>query len=175
MWALLSLQLFDFMQVLRQVTRENPCCKILEDVMRQRKPAEKLKLGDFAGDKHFMLNLPLLIVDIKEYLVGRRVVQLENVANSYLSNSIEYMQACKAYQSNLLRSHLQEILKDTRILQDKPAFRMAQGDTVKLVSHHHSMAVPDLVKQLDGSKTHRLEHVNEYWKQSNQMVTEFVG
>ena len=175
MRAVLSVPPAEFVKSLRQITKNNPWCDAIERVLRSD---QEIKESSFSGtpiDQKLLLNLPLMCVDLKEYLIQRRISQLERAKEGYLAESVGYMKSCKQFQSVAVKSNLKDVLKDRSYLEKVPRFALSKGETVKLLQRNFNRRVPYLVDRSETHKTFKLETVNDYWKESNQMVSEFIG
>jgi len=161
------------LEVLTQVTRNNPCCEVVADLVKSKRDLLSLPFELFLN-RRLILNLPLMIVDLKEYLLERRISKLEHGSKEYLSNSIDYMRACKNYQSRSLANNLQAALKsrDTDIGNDLQ--QVANGETMKYLSRRNRQNLNVLMKEMETSKAVKIDKVNEYWRESNQIVAGFV-
>ena len=155
------------------MTRSNPCCEVLTDLLKSKRDLGSLPFELFL-DRKLILNLPLMIVDLKEYLLERRITRLEYGSKEYLSNSIDYMRACKNYQSRYLQNNLQDVLNDKTKDSHLPLLKLAKTDVSKYVVPKNKESLPTLVQESDSSPDLRLDKVNDYWKKSNGLVSQFV-
>ena len=126
-------------------------------------------------DPKLMQNLSLMIVDLKEYLLQKRMVKLEFVSKEYLSNSIDYMRACKNYQSRYLQNNLQDVLQGKTKESHLPLLKLAKTDVSKYVSPKNKESLPGMIQDSDSYPELRLGKVNDYWKKSNGLVSQFVS
>ena len=155
------------------MTRSNPCCEVLTDLLKSKRDLGSLPFELFL-DRKLILNLPLMIVDLKEYLLERRITRLEYGSKEYLSNSIDYMRACKNYQSNSLANNLQTALKSGVSGKDNDLLQVSNGETLKYLSKRHNQSLLNQMKELEASKAVKIDKVNEYWRESNQLVASYV-
>ena len=172
--ALFPVTLEEFVDLLGGVTRNNPCAALLGKFLREGKEPSEIRVGVFLPDPQLKQNLPLMLADLKEFLIERRVSLLEHLAKSYLSNSVEFMKSSKLYQSALIKRELMKILQDRESIQSHPEFKLTGNDSIKLVGLHHNHRIQDLVTESDSSKVMKLDKVNEYWKESNTMINDFL-
>ena len=156
------------------MTRSNPCCEVLTDLLKSKRDLGSLPFELFL-DRKLILNLPLMIVDLKEYLLERRITRLEYGSKEYLSNSIDYMRACKNYQSKATLNYLQDAIKaDNSKVFDSELFAVSRGETVKYLSKQYKPYLSRLVQGSEASEEVRLDKVNAYWKKSNELVSEVL-
>jgi hypothetical protein len=160
--------------VLLTITKHNPCCKVIESVYKSTGSIHNITVEDFQDPK-LMQNLSLMITDLKEYLLQKRMFKLEFVSKEYLSNSIDYMKACKNYQSRYLQNNLQDVLLDKTKESHLPLLKLAKTDVSKYVTPKNKESLPNLVHDSDSSPDLRLDKVNDYWKKSNGLVSQFVN
>ena len=173
--ALFMMPVDEFVDMVGNITRNNPCCTLLGRFLKEHNnDIADIKVSVFAADTQMKQNIPLMLADIKEFLIERRVTLLEHLAKSYLSNSVEFMKSSKFYQSALVKKELMKILKDREFIQGDPQFKLTTTDTVRMVGWHHNQRLQDIVGEFDSSKILKLDKVNEYWKESNQMINEFL-
>ena len=164
----------EIISVLLTITKHNPCCKIIENVYRSTGSLHGIDVENFQDPK-LMQNLSLMIVDLKEYLLQKRMVKLEFVSKEYLSNSIDYMRACKNYQSKATLNHLQEAIKsDNRKVFESELFAVSRGETVKYLSKQYKPYLSRMLKESEAVGDVKLDQVNAYWKQSNELVSEVL-
>ena len=163
----------EIISVLLMITKHNPCCRVVENVYKATGNLHDIAVENFQDPK-LMQNLSLMIIDLKEYLLLKRMVKLEFVSKEYLSNSIDYMRACKNYQSRYLQNNLQDVLNDKTKDSHLPLLKLAKTDVSKYVVPKNKESLPTLVQESDSSPDLRLDKVNDYWKKSNGLVSQFV-
>ena len=195
-------------QNLKSITKNNPICGIVKKVFdSSSSPNDSLmsKLSNLSSslnlecflNKRMIQNLPLMIVDLKDYLIQRRVTKLEQTSKDFLTNSIDYMKACRNYQSSYLLKNLQEELirnkmrgensteesnqihienpKESDTLHHKQIVNMINTEIVESLGRkHHKRNLSDMIRESDKNMVTRLDKVNEYWKDSNIIVSRFV-
>lgn len=170
--AVLNASDVEFIKILKLITKNNPWCDVISKILKSGKEIKEANFQHVTIDQRLRLNLPLICVDLKEYLIDRRVSQLERSKVRYLSESVNYMDSCKKFQSFAVKENLQKVLKDQEALEQFPNFDVAKGESIKLLQTNFNRRLPNIVKASEASRTFKLESVNDYWKEANYMVAE---
>ena len=120
-----------------------------------------------------MQNLSLMIVDLKEYLLQKRMSKLDFVSKDFLTNSIDYMKACRNYQSRYLHNNIQKAIRHQIHPTDERIIEVARSNTTKLIQPRNFDSLPKIIQENDMNMSLKLDKVNDYWKKSNDIVTSF--
>lgn len=155
----------DFIETLRTITKNNPWCSELERLMRKGEVFGLAIRKDIRLTKTLYHNLPLLIVDLNQYLISRRNRQQEHLKKDYLQKSIDVVNAGFKYRSSWMNKNMQKMLVSQ---PDGEAMDVARGEGCRLIKRGGLNNYAEKIKRF------RLEHVAGYWVEANQMVRRLV-
>lgn len=151
-----------FVELLVSISKNNPWCLALEQFLNSGNKFKLEKMEQIPIDQSLLLNLPLMLTDLNEYLITRREDHQNKLRKSYFEKSIDYLHAGEKIRS--------------KIMQQMPTAALSGNatSTVADVAGGGAMFKPRKARRIHDIRAMRFKSVNSYWIESNEMVTKFV-
>ena len=108
-------------KALKSLTRENPCCRSLEQIILRGKPLPIITKNTFE-EEDLLLNLPLLLHDIHEFILERHNQNQEANVRQYKQNISSLKRASLLYRNSKLNNNRIEALHHPEKMLEDPAF-----------------------------------------------------
>lgn len=150
--------------LLKNITKNNPWCQAVDKFLRSGNQFKNESFGYLPIDQNLLKNLPLMLIDLKEYLITQREDHLAKTRGAYLQKSIDYLKAGERLR--------------TTVMKLTPAEAVA-GRVSSIAADISSGGLCNLIKVTQHTKGQtlkamRLEAVDGYWIEASEMVTKFV-
>ena len=80
----------EFIESLKIITKNNPWCEIFRGILEKKIELKVEIMKNVYLDQKLLLNLPLICVDLKTYLIEKRAINLEQAKKEYISGASEF-------------------------------------------------------------------------------------
>lgn len=158
---------------LRDVTKDNICCEFLSPFIQSIGSVDSISMKIFMVNKDIIHNLPIILNDLKEYLMKRQDDILHSEASNFKGTVMELQNASTDFKTTFISNHwsllakkrisVPDVVKEVKPVDIQNFFPLTQ----------HLRLVNDM-DQMDESKL-KLTHMSDYWKTRIRHTAEFLG
>lgn len=158
---------------LRDVTKDNISCEFLSPFIQSIGSVDSISMKIFMVNKDIIHNLPIILNDLKEYLMKRQDEILESEASKFKGTVMELQNASTDFKTTFISTHwylvakkrisVPDVIKEVKPADIQNFFPMIQ----------HLRLLNDLDKMEEGKL--KLTHMSDYWKTRIKHTAEFLG
>lgn len=158
---------------LKELSKDNIICDYLDTYLANPDLIDSIPLEIFDMNKDFLLNVPIILNDLKEYLILRQEEVLDAQAGQLKSAALALQNIHTEFKTNFISKNWVKVSRKHIELPNMiEEFKPERIQKYFPLNKHNRLLLD--MKEIEDSKL-RLNRMSDYWKLRVQQTAEFLG